>query len=157
MKRFTGIAGLAGVVTALMARPARRKAVKKRSAKKRYSAFPRRRVGQRARRQAAPSLDPANRLSAVETVLRLYVVGGTQLADRAVGALRRLQAEHLGDSASVEIVDLAERPEVAEQEGILATPLLVRVAPEPVRRIVGDLSDVDRVRWSLGLVGEDGA
>lgn len=93
----------------------------------------------------------------METVLRLYVVGGTQLADRAVGALRRLQAEHLGDSASVEIVDLAERPEVAEQEGILATPLLVRVAPEPVRRIVGDLSDVDRVRWSLGLVGEDGA
>ena len=87
----------------------------------------------------------------VETVLRLYVVGGTQLAERAVGTLRRLEAELLGDDATVEIVDLAERPDVAESEGILATPLLVRVSPEPVRRIVGDLSDVERVRWSLGL------
>ncbi len=87
----------------------------------------------------------------METVLRLYVVGGTQLSDRAVGTLRRLQAEHLPDDASVEIVDLKERPEVAEEAGVLATPLLVRVSPEPVRRIVGDLSDVERVRWSLGL------
>jgi circadian clock protein KaiB len=91
----------------------------------------------------------------VQTVLRLYVVSGTQLSDRAVGTLRRLQEEHLSD-AEVEIVDLGERPEVAEQEGILATPLLVRVAPEPVRRIVGDLSDIERVRWSLGL-GTDGS
>ena len=86
----------------------------------------------------------------METVLRLYVVGGTQLAERAVGTLRRLESEHL-QGASIEIVDLAERPEVAEAEGILATPLLVRLAPAPVRRIVGDLSDVERVRWSLGL------
>ena len=87
----------------------------------------------------------------METVLRLYVVGGTQLAERAVGTLRRLESELPGDSTSIEIVDLAERPDVAEAEGILATPLLVRVSPEPARRIVGDLSDVERVRWSLGL------
>ena len=86
----------------------------------------------------------------METVLRLYVVGGTPLAERAVGALRSLDAE-------VEVIDLAERPEVAEAEGILATPLLVRVSPEPVRRIVGDLSDVERVRWSLGLFEDGGA
>jgi circadian clock protein KaiB len=94
--------------------------------------------------------------AAVETVLRLYVVGGTQLAERAVATLRRLEAERPAD-ASVEIIDLKERPDVAEAEGILATPLLVRVAPEPVRRIVGDLSDVERVRWSLGLGTEDAA
>jgi circadian clock protein KaiB len=91
----------------------------------------------------------------VETVLRLYVVGGTQLAERAVGTLERLRSEHLGDDDTVEIVDLNERPDVAEAEGILATPLLVRLAPEPVRRIVGDLSDVDRVRWSLGVGTEE--
>ena len=85
------------------------------------------------------------------TVLRRYVVGGTQLSDRAIGALRALEQEHLGDDASVEIVDVRERPEEAEAAGVLATPLLVRVAPEPVRRIVGDLSDIERVRWSLGL------
>ena len=87
----------------------------------------------------------------MDTVLRLYVVTGTQLCDRAVGALRRLQREHLDDGASVEIVDVREHPEEAEAAGVLATPLLVRVSPEPVRRIVGDLSDVERVRWSLGL------
>ena len=86
----------------------------------------------------------------MDAVLRLYVVGGTQLADRAIATLRRLEAEHLA-GASVEIVDLNERPDIAESEGVLATPLLVRLAPPPVRRIVGDLSDVERVRWSLGI------
>jgi len=85
------------------------------------------------------------------TVLRLYVVSGTQLSDRAVGTLRQLQAEHLGDGATVEIVDVREQPEEAEKAGVLATPLLVRISPEPARRIVGDLSDLERVRWSLGL------
>ena len=87
----------------------------------------------------------------MDTVLRLYVVGGTQLSDRAVGTLRQLEAEHLGDGTTVEIVDVRERPDEAEKAGVLATPLLVRVSPEPVRRIVGDLSDIERVRWSLGL------
>ena len=49
------------------------------------------------------------------------------------------------------MVDVADHPEVAEAERIVATPMLVRVAPAPVRRIVGDLSDLDRVRWGLGL------
>jgi circadian clock protein KaiB len=44
-------------------------------------------------------------------------------------------------------------PEVAERERILATPLLVRVAPPPTRRVAGDLSDTDRVLWNLGLEG----
>ncbi len=90
----------------------------------------------------------------MDTVLRLYVVSGTQLSDRAVGALRRLQAEHLGEDATIEIVDVREKPEEAEAAGVLATPLLVRVSPAPVRRIVGDLSDIERVRWSLGLARE---
>ena len=86
-----------------------------------------------------------------QTVLRLYVVGGTQASERALHSVARLR-EELAE-AEVEVVDLREQPEVAERERILATPLLVRLAPEPVRRIVGDLSDVDRVRWSLGLPG----
>ncbi len=93
---------------------------------------------------------------APRTVLRLYVVGGTQASERALRGVERLSAA-LADAADLEVVDLRDRPELAEQERILATPLLVRVAPEPVRRIVGDLSDVERVRWSLGLVPQDGA
>jgi circadian clock protein KaiB len=83
--------------------------------------------------------------------LKLYVMRGTPSSDRALSALAALSAE-LGTDA-VEVVDLRERPEVAETERIIATPMLVRVSPQPVRRIVGDLSDLDRVRWGLGLEG----
>ena len=84
------------------------------------------------------------------TVLRLYVVGGTQASERALHSLDRLSADLAGE-ADVEIIDLREAPDVAESERIVATPLLVRISPAPVRRIIGDLSDIERVRWSLGL------
>jgi circadian clock protein KaiB len=82
--------------------------------------------------------------------LKLYVVSGTPSSDRAIAAVAQLRAALPGD-ATVEVVDLREHPEVAEAERVLATPMLVRVAPTPPRRIVGDLSDLDRVRWGLGL------
>ena len=88
------------------------------------------------------------------TQLRLYVVGGTQASERALRSVERLRAQ-LDGEAEIEVVDLREQPEIAEAERILATPLLVRVSPAPVRKIVGDLSDADRVRWSLGLPGAD--
>jgi circadian clock protein KaiB len=84
------------------------------------------------------------------TSLKLYVVSGTPSSDRAVAAIERLRAALPGE-VSVDVVDLGEHPEVAEAERIVATPMLVRLAPEPVRRVVGDLSDLDRVRWGLGL------
>ena len=93
---------------------------------------------------------------APDPVLKLYVVGGTPASERALHCGAGLRSQ-LGDAADVEVVDLRERPELAERERILATPLLVRVAPEPVRRIVGDLSDLERVRWSLGLPAAEGA
>ncbi len=74
-------------------------------------------------------------------------VGARAARDRAAAA-------DLAGEADVEIVDLRERPEVAERERIVATPLLVRLEPEPARRILGDLTDVARVRWSLGLPEE---
>ena len=57
----------------------------------------------------------------------------------------------LGEQAELDVVDLRHEPERAEAERILATPLLVRVSPPPIRRIVGDLSDAERVVWTLGL------
>lgn len=85
-------------------------------------------------------------------ILKLYVVSGTPSSDRAVAAIEQLRAVLPGE-VTVEVVDLGEQPEVAEAERIIATPMLVRLAPEPVRRVVGDLSDLDRVRWGLGLGG----
>jgi circadian clock protein KaiB len=78
------------------------------------------------------------------------VVGGTQPSERAITAVADLLRVLDGD-AEVDVVDLRTHPEVAEAERILATPLLVRVQPEPVRRLVGDLTDTERVLWSLGL------
>jgi circadian clock protein KaiB len=84
------------------------------------------------------------------TALKLYVVSGTLSSDRAVAAVEQLRAALPGD-ITVDVVDLGRHPEIAESERIIATPMLVRLAPEPVRRVVGDLSDLDRVRWGLGL------
>jgi circadian clock protein KaiB len=86
----------------------------------------------------------------MRAVLKLYLVGGTPPSDRALASLPGLRAA-LGEAGEVQVVDLAERPEVAEAERILATPLLVREEPLPVRRIAGDLSDPERVVWTLGL------
>ena len=83
-------------------------------------------------------------------VLKLYVVGGTPPSERALSALPGLRLA-LGDDADVQVVDLAQQPEVAERERILATPMLVRQEPAPVRRLAGDLSDTERVIWTLGL------
>jgi circadian clock protein KaiB len=86
------------------------------------------------------------------TILKLYVVSGTHSSDRAVVALQQLSADLPGE-VSIEVVDVREQPEVAEAERIIATPMLVRIAPRPCRRVVGDLSDVERVRFGLGLGG----
>ena len=89
------------------------------------------------------------------TLLRHYLVGGTPPSERALAAVPALRAA-LGEEAELDVVDLRDEPALAERERILATPLLVRVSPPPVRRIVGDLSDADRVVWTLGL-GNGGA
>ena len=86
------------------------------------------------------------------TSLKLYVTRGTPASDRALGALEALRASLA--TADVEVIDVRERPEVAEAERIIATPMLVRVSPAPVRRIIGDLTDLDKVRWGLGLGGD---
>jgi circadian clock protein KaiB len=85
-----------------------------------------------------------------DTSLKLYVVGSTPASERAIVAIEQLRAA-LPGTVEIEVIDVADRPEIAEAERVVATPMLVRVAPAPVRRIVGDLSDLDRVRWGLGL------
>jgi circadian clock protein KaiB len=81
--------------------------------------------------------------------LRLYVSGQDLSSRVAIRNLEPLQA-----AASVEVVDVRERPELAEEDGILATPTLVRLRPAPVRKVVGDLSDAERVLVALELEPE---
>jgi circadian clock protein KaiB len=82
--------------------------------------------------------------------LRLYVAGQTPKAVRAIDNLRRICAEHLEGRYSIEVIDLLEQPQLGEGDQILALPTLVRRLPEPIKKIIGDLSNEERV-----LVGLD--
>jgi len=82
----------------------------------------------------------------------LYVAGDTARSQQAYANLRRICAQALGDQCQVTLVDVTRDPDAAERERILTTPTVVKEAPEPRRRITGDLSDADRVLAGLGML-----
>ncbi len=84
-------------------------------------------------------------------VLRLYVAGRTLKTITAQQNLESICEEHLAGKYSIELVDLLENPKLAEGDQILAVPTLVRKLPSPVRRIIGDLSNTERVLVGLDL------
>jgi circadian clock protein KaiB len=84
-------------------------------------------------------------------VLRLYIIGTTPQSMRAVANIRRICDEHLQDRYELEVVDLSQRPTLAEGEQIIATPTLVKKLPLPLRRFIGDLSQTDRILLGLDL------
>ncbi len=83
--------------------------------------------------------------------LRLYVAGRTPRANLALENLERICQEHLAGLYSIEVVDLLENPQLAKGDQIVAVPTLVRKLPEPVRKIIGDLSNTERVLVGLDL------
>jgi circadian clock protein KaiB len=83
--------------------------------------------------------------------LRLYVAGQSPKSLKASANLARLCEEHLPPGHKVEIVDLVENPLLAAGDDIVAIPTLVRRLPPPIRKVIGDLSDVDRVLAGLDL------
>lgn len=83
--------------------------------------------------------------------LRLYVAGQTPRALAALANLRVICEQHLAGRYTIEIVDLLETPQLARGDQILALPTLVRKLPPPVRKIIGDLSDTERVLVGLDL------
>jgi circadian clock protein KaiB len=83
--------------------------------------------------------------------LKLYVAGQTAKSLQAFANLKRICEEHLAGEYHIEIVDLMKDPQLAEGDQILALPTLVRKLPEPVRKIIGDLSNTERVLVGLDL------
>jgi circadian clock protein KaiB len=83
--------------------------------------------------------------------LRLYVAGQTPKSIRAIDNLTVLCEQHLAGRYRITIIDLLEEPRLARGDEIIAVPTLIRSLPEPVRRIIGDLSDTDRVLVGLQL------
>ena len=84
--------------------------------------------------------------------LRLYVAGQSPKSLRAVSNLKRLCDEHLDSRYEIEIVDLVANPRLAAGDEIIAIPTLVRKLPAPMRKIIGDLSDPERVIVGLQLL-----
>ena len=78
-------------------------------------------------------------------VLRLYVAGMTARSMSAIDSLKLLCEESFADRYELEIINLLEHPELAETEGVLAAPTLVKELPLPVQRLVGDLTNRERV------------
>lgn len=85
-------------------------------------------------------------------ILRLYVAGETPKCLAAFVNLKRICEEHLAGQYQIEVVDLLENPKLALGDQILAIPTLVRKLPEPVRKIIGDLSNTERVLIGLDLL-----
>lgn len=83
--------------------------------------------------------------------LRLYIAGWTPSSVAALYSLKALEAEYLPAGSTVEVIDLIERPEAGVQDNVLAIPTLVKVSPEPMRRIVGNLSDLPKALKILGF------
>lgn len=83
--------------------------------------------------------------------LRLYVAGQTPKSLAAMANLRRICEEHLQGRYSVEIIDLVERPQLAAGDQIVAVPTLVRNLPPPLKKIIGDLSNEEKVLVGLDL------
>jgi circadian clock protein KaiB len=83
--------------------------------------------------------------------LRLYVAGQTPKSIRAFANLEKLCHEHLKGRYQIEVIDLLDHPDMARGDQIVATPTLVIKLPQPVRRIIGDLSDTDKVLVGLAL------
>jgi circadian clock protein KaiB len=83
--------------------------------------------------------------------LRLYVAGNTPKSVLALTNLRQICEDHLHGRYEIEIIDLLENPQLAQGDQILALPTLVRRLPEPIKKIIGDLSNKERVLVGLDL------
>ena len=86
--------------------------------------------------------------------LRLYVAGGSPKSARALENLHRLCERYLAGRYELEVIDLVADPTLARNDDILAVPTLVRYLPEPLRKVIGDLSNTERVLIGLRLQSE---
>ncbi|MCW2820051.1 MAG: KaiB domain protein [Marmoricola sp.] len=90
-----------------------------------------------------------------KVLLRLYIAGQAPRSVRAMENLRRVCRDHLPGRYRVEVIDLLENPSLARRDEIVAVPTLVRTLPSPVRKIIGDLSDTERVLAGLQLASPE--
>jgi circadian clock protein KaiB len=104
--------------------------------------------GQTLKRALATATGPARYK---KYVLRLYVTGATSFSRRAILNINSICSENLQGKYDLEVIDIHQKPALAKDEQIIAAPTLIKQLPLPLRRIIGDLSDRDRVLFGLDL------
>jgi circadian clock protein KaiB len=108
-----------------------------------------------ARATASAALRPSPRdpkeAALTNYLLKLYVTGKTPRSEMAIANLRRICNDELRGQYEMQIIDVLEHPQLAEDERILATPTLIKRLPPPLRRVIGDLSDTEKVLLGLDV------
>lgn len=84
-------------------------------------------------------------------ILKLYITGRTPTSERAIANLNHVCQQDLGGQYELIVIDVLEHPQLAEDEKILATPTLVKALPPPLKRVIGDLSNTEKVLLGLDL------
>jgi circadian clock protein KaiB len=105
---------------------------------------------ERPGRDVWPSVEPEQ----VHYVLRLFVTGMTPRSTEAIARIKAICEEHLNGRYELEVIDIYQQPDVAKGEQIVATPTLIKKLPAPLRRLVGDLSDKQRVLLGLNITAK---
>jgi circadian clock protein KaiB len=98
-----------------------------------------------------PRRRAARRRQPPRYVLRLYVTGTTQRSGAAIANVRRTCEEHLAGQYDLEVIDIYQQPALAKGDQIIAVPTLIKQLPPPLRRLIGDMSDTERVLMGLDL------
>ena len=88
----------------------------------------------------------------MKILLKLYVTGQTVNSERAINNLKIIFEEQLKSMYTLKVIDVLKNPRLAEEDKILATPALIKSLPPPVRKIIGDLSDKEKVLLGLDLI-----
>jgi circadian clock protein KaiB len=84
-------------------------------------------------------------------VLRLYVSGATRRSSRAIENIRNFCEEHLKDRYELEIIDIYQQPELLEKDQVVAAPTLIKELPPPLRKLIGDMSDKEKILIGLNI------
>ncbi|KLK88358.1 hypothetical protein SZ63_04845 [Methanoculleus sediminis] len=84
-------------------------------------------------------------------VLRLYVTGMTPRSQKAIENIKEISEEHLAGRYDLEVIDIYQQPERAQEAQVVATPTLIKQLPLPLRKLIGDMSDKERVLVGLGI------
>jgi circadian clock protein KaiB len=97
------------------------------------------------------SVNGSERAEEAKYILRLYIAGKKRKSSKAIANLKRICEEHLAGRYELEVIDILEQPTLARDEQIVAVPALVKKLPDPLRKLIGDMSDKEKVLLGMDL------